>query len=339
MVGAGAACWMSEGMGVGSGWVMLEEEVPWRVDGVGSSTRSWYLISDTIARDFGACIAIPLLYGKDFLTRNPELLDDFWKFDNDAFPLLMIGMPTWTPLKMMKDGVAARLRLLTAMDAPYRRIDQYQSGRPIDFAADMSDISNTALERNRVYVKRGLSFIECGGGDLAILWGQNANTQAIFFWLMLFAYSTKGLVDRPREEVAPYVVLSGEDNPKISSIDLPALFGNCALLKSCIFETYRMANEATSIRYVEQSVTLNDGAYKHELKPGMFVSGPHAVTQRNPAIYKDSRRICTRSFSNVGSRDWQSLCAVWKATPLGFWSCNVQRPTFRHISPRESLYA
>lgn len=109
----------------------------------------------SIARDFGACIAIPLLYGGDFLTRNPGLPDDFWKFDNDAFPLLMIGMPTWAPQKMMKDGVAAPLRLLTAMDAPYRRIDQYQSSQPIDFDADVSDISNTALERNRLYVKRG----------------------------------------------------------------------------------------------------------------------------------------------------------------------------------------
>ena len=31
----------------------------------------------SLTRDFGACIAIPLLYGKDFLKRYPQLLEDF----------------------------------------------------------------------------------------------------------------------------------------------------------------------------------------------------------------------------------------------------------------------
>jgi hypothetical protein len=58
----------------------------------------------SLTRDFGACMAIPLLYGKDFLERCPQLLDDFWKFDNDLFPLLMIGMPLWAPFRMVKEG-------------------------------------------------------------------------------------------------------------------------------------------------------------------------------------------------------------------------------------------
>jgi hypothetical protein len=61
----------------------------------------------SLARDFGACFAIPLLYGQDFLDRYPQLLDDFWKFDNDIFPLLMIGIPSWAPFKIMKEGLAA----------------------------------------------------------------------------------------------------------------------------------------------------------------------------------------------------------------------------------------
>ena len=58
----------------------------------------------SLTRDFGACISIPLLYGHDFLERYPQLLDDFWKFDNDIFPLLMIGIPPWAPFKVMKEG-------------------------------------------------------------------------------------------------------------------------------------------------------------------------------------------------------------------------------------------
>ncbi|KID97290.1 hypothetical protein MAJ_06777, partial [Metarhizium majus ARSEF 297] len=47
----------------------------------------------SLTRDFGACMAIPLLYGKDFLNRYQRMLEDFWTFDNDLFPLLMIGVP------------------------------------------------------------------------------------------------------------------------------------------------------------------------------------------------------------------------------------------------------
>ena len=54
----------------------------------------------SLTRNFGACLAIPLLYGQDFLDRYSKLLDDFWKFDNDIFPLLMMGIPSWAPLKI-----------------------------------------------------------------------------------------------------------------------------------------------------------------------------------------------------------------------------------------------
>lgn len=66
----------------------------------------------SLSRDFGACIAIPILYNQSFLDRYPQLLNDFWKFDNNLFPLLMMGVPTWLlfPFKVMREGLAARSR-------------------------------------------------------------------------------------------------------------------------------------------------------------------------------------------------------------------------------------
>jgi len=123
----------------------------------------------SLTRDFGACAAIPLLYGQDFLDRNESLLANFWKFDNDALPLLMLGCPIWLPLTGFKEGIAARARLSNAMEALYRCIDQHQSGQHIDFGADLSDISRAALRRNAVYHQKQWSFRERAGGDLAIL--------------------------------------------------------------------------------------------------------------------------------------------------------------------------
>ena len=35
----------------------------------------------SLTRDFGACMSIPLIYGQDILDRHPQILDDFWIFD------------------------------------------------------------------------------------------------------------------------------------------------------------------------------------------------------------------------------------------------------------------
>ena len=269
----------------------------------------------SLTRDFGACVAIPLLYGQDFLDRYSSLLDDFWRFDNDVFPLLMIGIPTWAPFKIVKEGIAARSRLLEQIDALYRRIDQYQNSERIDFDADMSDISKTALERNRVYSEKKWSFRERGGGDLAILWGQNANTQPIFFWFTTYVYSTPGLVEQLREEIGPYIKLSESQPLEFKSMDLPGIFANCPRMKACIFETYRMANEATSIRYVARPVTINDGTYKHELKPGMFVSAPHSVIQRDPSIYADPDEFIPDRFLETDPDSGKLIARYGKLRP------------------------
>ena len=70
----------------------------------------------SLIRDFGACISIPLIYGQDILDRHKTLLDDFWTFDNDLFPLPMVGIPTWAPFRMMQAGLKARARIIKQLE-------------------------------------------------------------------------------------------------------------------------------------------------------------------------------------------------------------------------------
>ena len=282
----------------------------------------------SLVRDFGACIAIPLLYGQDFLNRYPQLLDDFWKFDNDIFPLLMIGIPSWAPFRIMREGLAARSRLSDEMDALYRRIDQHQRGEPVDFGANMSDISNTALDRNTIYKRENWSFRHRGEGDLAILWGQNANTQPMLFWFLAYVYSTPGLLNTLREEISPYIKLSQTDPLGIVSMDLAALSRDCPLTKACIFETYRMAIDVASIRYVARPITINDGAYKHELKPGMFVSAPHALTQRDPSVYADPDKFVPDRFLKADPESGKLVARYGTLKPWGSGAAMCKGRTF-----------
>lgn len=242
---------------------------------------------ENIIRDCGACIAIPLLYGQDFLDRNRTLLEDFWKFDNDAFPMLMVGIPKWAPIKPLQEGLAARKRLQAALVALYKRVDQYQNGEPVDFDADMSDISMVLAGRNKLYAAHGYSIQERGEFEMGTLWGQNANTQPILFWLMIYIYSTPGLVDDLRDEVASCIELSSSTPAEITSIDFAALSRDCPLFKSTLFETFRLANEPTSIRRVVRPLSVPDGKTTHHLKPDTWISIPHGVSNRNPAYFTD----------------------------------------------------
>ncbi|KAG5760306.1 hypothetical protein H9Q72_011571 [Fusarium xylarioides] len=238
----------------------------------------------SLTRDFGACMSVPLIYGQDILDRNPRLLDDFWTFDNDLFPLLMVGVPKWAPFRMMQDGLKARARIIDSLEAVYRRVDQYEKGEPVDFGADMSDVSMMLRERNKIYNRDGWTFPERAAADLGTFWGLNANAQPVLFWFLLYVYSTPGLLKRIRDEISPYVTLSDGDKPQIKSMDFPSLFRKCQLFKACIFETYRLVNEPTSIRYVTQPVSLNDGNHKHELQEGTYISVPLALKNKNPSI-------------------------------------------------------
>lgn len=261
-----------------------------------------------LLRNFGGCIATDLAFGRDLLQRCPGLLDDLWQFDRDLFPFLMLGLPTWTPLKMMRDGLAARSRLVDAFTALYRRVSQYQNGDAVDFGADMSDVGAFTLERNRVYDENGFSF-EYRGYEYGVLWALNANTQPLVFWMLTFVYSTPGLLAELRREVAPYVDIAAaaaEDpgrKPTLGAMDYRGVTRDCPLLRAAMLETFRLANEATSIRCVARPVRVADGARETLLPPGTFVSVAHAATQYCPDVYPDPHRFDPARFLETDPAD------------------------------------
>ena len=297
--------------------------IPFELGGQGVEANFHSLI-----RDFGACFAVPLLYGQDFLDRHSELLNDFWRFDNDVFPLLMMGIPSWAPFQLMKEGIAGRSRLVSALEGLYRRIDQHQRGEPVDLGADMSDVSLVLFERNLAYNQERWSFKARGENDLVILWGQNANTQPILFWLLTYVYSTKGLLQELREELKPHTEYSKAKPPEIMSMDLPALSRNCPLLKACIYETYRLAHEPASVRCVARPITINDGAYKHEVKSGAFVTAAHCFTQRDPNIYANPDTFVPDRFLNSDPESGKRSAQYGALRPWGSGNAMCKGRTF-----------
>jgi cytochrome P450 len=271
-----------------------------------------------LARDFGACLAIDVLYGKDFLRRNPGLLEDFWRFDNDIFILLILGIPSWAPFSIMKKGIAARTRLHQALDGVYKRTEQYMKGEQVDFDADMSDISACVKGRSETYIANDYSTKERGQSDLGLLWGANANTQPMVFWFLAYAYSIPGLKDELRKEHEPYLTFAtGTDKPSLAAMDISRLTRECPLTKSCLFEVYRLANDATSIRYVHKPLNLRDGPHMHAIQPGTFLSTPHGIHQRDPDVYENPESFKPDRFLETDEKTGKRSARYGKLKPWG----------------------
>lgn len=293
-----------------------------KIDGIEKVEASLH----NLTRDFGACVAIPQLYGRDFLERYPKVLDDLWKFDNDLFPLMMIGIPPWAPLKVVREGCAARSRIMTEMEGLYRRVDQYQHGKPIDFNADMSDISAIALTRSIAYEAHGWTFAERGACDLALLWGQNANTQPMFFWLLAHVYSNPDLLAQIREEVAPHLSISASG--EATDMDISGLSKNSPLLKASIFETYRLVNDVTSIRHISRPITLTQGESKHDLPADTFFSAPLSLANHDPSIYSDPQKFDPTRFLETNASTGKPVARYGKLKPWGSGAAMCKGRTF-----------
>ncbi|KAF5675630.1 cytochrome P450 monooxygenase [Fusarium heterosporum] len=270
-----------------------------------------------LLRDFGACMSIPLIYGQDLLDRSPTILDDLWVFDHELFPLLMVGIPSWVPFKKMQDGLKARARIIDSLEGIIRRVEQDRKGEPIDFGADIADVSTVLRERNAIYARDGWTMAERAPIEFGTFWALNANTQPALFWFLLYVYSTPGLAERIRDEIAPYVSVSKGNRPEIVSMDFPSLFRKCQLFKACILETYRLVNQPTAIRCVTQPISINDGDIKHNLNKGTYVSVPLALKNRDPSLYEDPEVFVPDRFLEVNPDTGKPTAKYGKLRPWG----------------------
>lgn len=284
---------------------------------------------ELLMRDFGTCVSVPRLYGQDFLNRNQNLLDDFWKFDNNAFSLLIIGMPTWVPIKSFKEGLAARTRLHDALEGFYQRLNQFKRGLAVDFDADMGDVSAAAMERNNHLEEHGVPIRARAELELGTFWGLNANMQPMIFWLLLYIYSTPGLLDTLREEVKPCMTFStAAHSPKITTFDFARLSYECPLLKSSLFETFRLVEDPTSLRYVSQHMTVPDGSHQHKFKPGTWLSAPHALLQSDPLIFPQPEKFIPDRFIEIDKETGNRVARYGKLKPWGSGSAVCKGRTF-----------
>jgi cytochrome P450 len=111
-------------------------------------------------------------------------------------------------------------------------------------------------------------------------------------------------------------------------MDLSALSINCQLLKACIFETYRMANDPTSIRYIARPVTIHDGEFKHELKQGTWVSAPLSLINQDPSVFAEPDKFVPERFLETDPQSGKPVARYGRLRPWGAGTSMCKGRTF-----------
>jgi cytochrome P450 len=73
---------------------------------------------------------------------------------------------------------------------------------------------------------------------------------------------------------------------------------------------------------------VNDGANKHELKPGMFVSAPHALIQRDPSVYADPDKFVPDRFLEADPESGKLSARYGRLKPWGSGAAMCKGRTF-----------
>ncbi|KAF4634656.1 hypothetical protein G7Y89_g3455 [Cudoniella acicularis] len=258
----------------------------------------------SLLRDMTGHASIPATFGGAFMEKYPDILHDVYDMDNGMYFFLM-GLPAWFPWPGVMKAHLARSRLWQALDDQQRNLDALADGKDVDYSwGDLDDISEMITRRHSTFKSNGFEIKE--RGDLAVLWALVVNAPLLVYWQVIYILSTPGLVERIREEVAPYVtVTKGESIGKISeapklAISHEGLTKHCPLLRSTYFEALRLRMAPWSMRKVASDVVISgkktDNTMSFALHKGEYITMPHDLHMSDPRYFKDPEKFEPERF-------------------------------------------
>lgn len=154
----------------------------------------------------------------------------------------------------------------------------------------------------------------------------NSNANNLVFWILVRMWATRGLVERVRKEIGPFVHISqpmrafGMLEPPRMKISLVGLLKECPLLKSCYLESLRLDSRPASVKKVERDFVISESTQdvrpgtqpeSYLLKAGTYVNIPHAVHQldarffTDPTVYKPGRFLVRQELKGEKQRQQQ----------------------------------
>ena len=215
-------------------------------------------------------------------TRQPELAELFWDFDEGLTPLLF-GMPTPSARK----AHASRAKVIKAMNEYFERGDQ-ERGMPVIKA------------RYKVNKKYGATLDDMSRFEIGDCIGILINATPTLFWSMLHIYSNPALLSSLREEMDAHIASHLSDDKKIHNIDIGTLQEDCPLLVSTFREVLRYHTHNSTSRWVSEETLLAD---RYLLKKDSVLLMPGGVVHMDASIWgEDVESFNARRFLKQDSK-------------------------------------
>lgn len=288
-----------------------------------------------LVRDFGAHMAISELFGQDFLKSYPECVSDMWKYESQVLPLI-VGIPQWAPFKAYQAGLAARARLSENIQALYKKLADCPKAAVRE---TVGDVPLVAIERSEVFEKYRFTYAHRGIIETSLIVGQNSNTQRVTAWLLVYIYSTPGLLEALRAEVAPYVDVHrnpATGKPELTRLAHNAVHHECALLRSAMYETFRLFSEPSSLRFVARPIEIDMGPGRrpHMLQAGTWCTVMHSLVQSDASVYPRPEKFVPDRFLEVDAATGKNTARLGRMRPwgLGAGMCRGRTYAEKHIA-------
>jgi cytochrome P450 len=184
------------------------------------------------------------IYGPENLfAMHPELVKDFWDFEEGMIPLLVDFWPAITARKPHR----AREKILDALT------EFVEKGR-------YKKASTLIQQRVSINLKHGLTPKMAGHGELIMLFAIVGNAVPTTFWLLANLFSRPELLAEVRQEIGKAVVTteSGGGEEEMRTIHVEKLKSVAPVLLSCYRETLRMVANLSSVRWVLSDTMIAD---------------------------------------------------------------------------------
>jgi cytochrome P450 len=219
------------------------------------------------------------IYGpENIFVMHPELVKEFWVFEQGMFGLL----PNILPSVFARKAYLARKRILAAL-VEYVEKSRYHKA------------SSLIQQRLAINLKHGITPAMAGHGELIMLFAIVGNAIPASFWLLANLFSRPELLAEVRGEVEKSVtVVKGGDGKETRTIHVDMLKHVAPVLTSCFRETLRMVANLTSVRWILEDTMIAD---KYLLKKNSIVQVASGVVHMDEEVWgADAGKFNPRRF-------------------------------------------
>ena len=211
---------------------------------------------------------------------HPDLVNDFWSYENGMLPLLADICPAITARK----PYLARKRMLKGLQE-FVETERYKKA------------STLIQQRVSINLKHGLTTKMAGNAELIMLFGIIGNAVPTTFWLLANIFSRPALLAELRQEAEKAVIR--KDQEAIVSVNM--LKTSCPLLVSAYRETLRTISNTSSVRYVLEDTLI---ANKYLLKKNSIVQIASGVIHVDENVWgADAATFNPRRFISSSSNN------------------------------------